>query len=530
MEVTRAEHGYVARSTKATVKCLVISDDFYIDDYLPKEKSMLNIGSVHDLDVKNCRTRSSYTTLLEAMGITFMKRSSLKLFTNSGGKDVNITLTRKSFSSPNALYSNLEDFRIEGEGVRAIDGDTFQTFQDLKYFTIYKTSVSELPENLLAEMPLLHTVSIFHNEHLHGLPLGMFAKNTLIQKLDITHNQIIKQLHPSLLKPLKNLTELNIGSNNLVVIPQDLLKHNCDSLTKLTILEDFYDCPSGCVRKLTSEFLKTCGQLRQFLYSLNFQQFKNNSLDVPSSFFKYQNQSSLRTVELKHANLPLARILTLFFDDNQLKDVFENLSDLDLTGNAIPCKEMCTNRRDCDCDVMRRLSQLKNFTNNFRQITCVNESTKLQQLNVEKVSNIFALYCERTNFETIIISVIGISTLLFCILVIYCAKEHILICLYNHPLFSKLFTVIRFVNTTCVCQLHPNHTDCKLECTCRDAFISYANQDEEFANLLVDTLEDNSSNGNNTGQKQMAGRSFTCLVHQRDWMAGKPIAVNIRYV
>ena len=470
-EITWSELGYVAIHTKATVTCLVISESFYIDDYLSKEKSMLNIGSVHHLDIKNCRTRSSYTTVLESLGITFMKRSSLKLFTNAGGKDTNITLTKESFSSPKPLYSNLEGFRIEGEGVRFIGGDTFQTFQALKRFTIYKTSVSTLPENLLVEMSSLDMVEIFENENLLSLPEHMFAKNTLIHKLDITHNRRLKKLHPSLLKPLKNLTEVNIGSNNFSVIPQDLLKHSCDSLTKLTIREDFYGCHSGCVRKLTSEFLKTCGQLRRFLYSFHIPH-KNNSLVVPSSFFKHQNQTSLRTVELKHANLPLARIFNLFFDDNHLKDVFENLSDLDLTGNAIPCNEICTNSRDCDCDVLNKLNQLKDTTNNFRQISCVNESNRLQQLNVEKVSNIFALYCERPNLETIIISVIGISILLFCILVIYCAKEHILICLYNHSLFSKLFNVIHFVNTSCVCQIHPNHTDCKLECTCRDAFIS----------------------------------------------------------
>ena len=114
------------------------------------------------------------------------------------------------------------------------------------------------------------------------------------------------------------------------------------------------------------------------------------------------------------------------------------------------------------------------------------------------------------------------------VVVILCAKEHILIWLYNHPCFSKLFE-IKLTEAKCECDIHLCHSDCRLECFCRDAFISYSQDDEKFALLLRDNLEDAGNFGpESVSYKQMAGRSFSCLDHQRDWKAGNPIALNIR--
>ena len=148
-------------------------------------------------------------------------------------------------------------------------------------------------------------------------------------------------------------------------------------------------------------------------------------------------------------------------------------------------------------------------------------------MNIEHLLNNYIPYCQRIDLKTITFYIAGIAIFFFSVVIVLCAKERILVWLYNHPCFSKLFE-IKIKTTECVCEMHLSHADCRLECYCRDAFISYSHEDENFALLLRDNLEDNGGFGpESVSYKQMAGRSFSCLDHQRDWKAGNPISLNI---
>jgi hypothetical protein len=512
-----------------------ISLHFDIVDYT--SDLLLDIGSVQDLTITNCYTLSSYTKLFESLGITsFTDDSYLKLSTNGQGKGINISLTTHSFDETNDLYSNLKRFHVSGYGIRSISNDTFHTFQHLDELIIHKTSVSRFPENLFFDMPLLKMVRIFQNEKLLGFPRQMFDANNSIEILDLTHNERVHDLPTSLFVELKHLKELNIGSNNFSVIPSGLFKYSCDNLTKLVIKEDFYKCPAGCTRSLPSELLRSCGRLEEFSYSFH-RVNKRNSLHIPSNFFRFQN-STLKIIKIDNANLQKNQVFSLFFNKSHFKKSFVNLHTLSLEDNAIHCKEtLCTrdNHAHCDCDLVIKIGQLSKNINgnntkksNFR-VTCNHESHKNQQINLEEITNVYIPYCKQIDLKTIVFYVTGIAIILLSVLIVLCAKERILIWLYNHSIFSKMF-VIQFTETKCVCEMHSSHADCKFACLCRDAFISYSGDDEDFALLLRDNLEDNGSFApENASQQQMAGRSFTCLDHQRDWKGGRPIAINIRY-
>ena len=380
-------------------------------------------------------------------------------------------------------------------------------------------------------MPRLQTLRIFKNEKLLSFPEQMFDSNNSLRVLDLTHNERVTELRKTLFVVLQQLKELNIGSNNFQKIPKDLLSNNCDKLTKLIIKEDLYQCQSSCNRTLPAELVKTCKNLEDFQYSFHRPNMEN-VLNIPSNIFEFQT-STLRTIMIDNANLPKDKLFDLFFNGSRFKKSLLNLNEVSVRGNNIRCMEVfcdAYNNGDCDCDLVSKIGQVarrihRNHSkySNFK-LTC----NKNENVIAEDVLSIYLPHCERIDLKTIIFYVGGIAIFLLSVVMTLCAKERILIWLYNHPCFSKLFE-IKVTETTCVCEVHPSHRNCRFECFCRDAFISYSKDDENFALLLRENLEDTGSLGNeNPSHKQMAGRSFSCLDHQRDWKAGIPIAVNIR--
>ena len=61
------------------------------------------------------------------------------------------------------------------------------------------------------------------------------------------------------------------------------------------------------------------------------------------------------------------------------------------------------------------------------------------------------------------------------------------------------------------------------EGACYDAFVSFAEEDSEYAAYLVDALEGTEGGG----EHKLGGRTYTCCTHQRDWKAGESIQSNI---
>jgi hypothetical protein len=385
-------------------------------------------------------------------------------------------------------------------------------------------------------MLFLKTVSIFHNERLLSFPKNIIVdENNSIEKLHLTHNIKVTDLPTSLFTPLKNLKELKIGSNNFSVIPHDLLNNSCDKLTKLVIKEDYiYGCPSGCNRTLPPDLLKSCKSLEEFEYSFHKVDEKN-LLNIPANFFEFQ-KSTLKNIVIDKTNLEKDQLFGLFFNGSQIKPSFSNLKNLWISLKPIYCKATnCTHENSdiCDCILVTKLGDLatniakNNSKSDSVTVTCYNNERDKVQVNTENLLNIYIPYCQRIDLQTITFYIAGIAIFFFSMVIVLCAKEHILVWLYNHPCFSKLFE-IKITETKCICEMHQSHADCRLECYCRDAFISYSHEDENFALLLRENLEDNGGFGpESVSYKQMAGRSFSCLDHQRDWKAGNPISLNI---
>ena len=510
----------------------------------------LDIGVAQDLTISNCFTELSYTNLLSFLGISsFSTGSYFKFLTNGIGKHISLHLGDNSFNDPKGLYANLSRFFLHGKGIQSLTSFTFRPFLGLEELRLYDTSILQLPGNIFLNMPRLNKVRIFQNSKLLSLPEDLFGtssnSNNSIEILDLTHNDQVNILPPNLLSTLKHLKELNIGSNNFSVIPSDLLSNsNCDKLVKLVLKEDFYKCPSGCIRSLPAKLLESCDKLEEFDYSFH-KVHEKNLLNIPSNFFEVSKSTQLKTLHIDNANLEKEQLLNLFFNASKYKLSFHKLKFLSLEGNNISCKHTyCTteDNTDCDCDLVTKIGELarnvigntnksssfKLTCNSLRPHTTNWHVSHKENVNPEDVISLYVPYCERVDLKTIIFYVAGIAIFFLSMVVVLCAKEHILIWLYNHPCFSKLFE-IKFTETKCECDMHLCHSDCRLECFCRDAFISYSKDDENFALLLRDNLEDSGNFGaESVSYKQMAGRSFSCLDHQRDWKAGNPISLNIR--
>ena len=505
----------------------------------------LNIGIVHSLTISNCYTASNYTHLFShSLGIsTFAPKSKLKFLTNRRDKHAIIHLREDSFSSSDeTFYSNIDCLYLHEKGIHSISQKTFRYFNGLIELRIYNTALTHLPRNLLSDLPHLQIIKIFQNDKLVSIPAEIFAFENSIESVELTHNELLRLLPGNLLKRLTQLKELNIGSNNFGAIPSDLLTHNCDNLVKLGIKEDLYQCKGECFRKLPPQLIQNCVNLEEFEYSIH-KTMNTNFLSIPTDFFEFQNKK-LRKIVLDNANVPEDKLFNLFFTDSELKSSLVKLDYLSIEGNNIDCKltHCDTDSRDhCDCSLVAKIGKLAdhihgNYTGRKSKllITCDNQvsnkSEALEQnVSVENVLEVSIPFCNRLDLTTIIFYVAGLAMMLLSLLIIVCAKEHILIWMYNHPCFSVVFE-IKITATKCVCEMHIRHADCRMECFCRDAFISYSQADENFALLLRDNLEDSGNFGGpgNLSQKQMAGRSFSCLDHQRDWKAGKAISENIR--
>ena len=546
---SNSEHPYLA---SVEIKCNHYDEvEEYSSDYDIVQHTAnlrLDIGVAQDLTISNCFTESIYTNLLSLSGISgFSQGSYFKFLTNGIGKHISLHLKDMSFADPTGLYTNLSRLFLHGRGIQSITSFTFRPFQGLEELRIFETSIMQLPGNIVDNMPRLNKVRIFQNSKLLTFPENLFGSSSNsdnnIEILDLTHNDQVNELPPNILSALKNLKELNIGSNNFSVIPSDLLsKSNCDKLTKLVIKEDFYKCPSGCTRILPARLLESCDNLEEFIYSFH-KVHETNLLMMPSNIFEVSKSTHIKTITIDNANLRKQQLFNIFFNGSNFKQSFNKLNYLSLQGNNISCKETyCTTEDNtyCDCDLITKIGELArhvigntNKTSSFK-LTCNRLDPRTtnwhlkEDVNAEDVISLYLPYCERVDLKTIIFYVAGIAIFFLSLVVVLCAKEHILIWLYNHPCFAKLFE-IKFTETKCECDMHICHSDCRLECFCRDAFISYSKDDENFALLLRDNLEDSGNFGpESLSHKQMAGRSFSCLDHQRDWKAGNPIALNIR--
>ena len=179
------------------------------------------------------------------------------------------------------------------------------------------------------------------------------------------------------------------------------------------------------------------------------------------------------------------------------------MTDLRLSGN----------RFECSCKIAIGLKELnqRSFVHDYHLIKlspCWTTNKTETQMDVEQVLHEYCTsdFIQETFYGLILLGIL--TFLLLGLLIIICISEKARVLLYNNSYFSVCF------------RQDPEHYDSSMR---YDAFISYSEEDSEYAEQLVASME----NASHELNSKFGGRTYRCCTHQRDWKAGDTIHGNI---
>ena len=339
------------------MKCKIASTDLI--EFKNSLKSYnLRLGKVKVFAMNNCLA-SSYTNFLLRLGITSFDTLVLK------SRTTKIPLNQDSFKDMNILFPTLKNLEIRFEGITSISSDTLQDFKNMETLKIQQTSIKSIPESLLRGLSKLKQMSLFWNQQLNALPPKLFRKNTKnLERLFINHHQHLNHIDEEQFMGLRNLSELDLGSNQLFTIPDKLLyigdKIGSCNLKRFTMLED--SCGMNCHRYMPVNLLDSCRDLDSFTYSFKerTRNKENNSVTIPLNFMV---PSTVTTLQINRANLSE-------YDMNGILSKLKNVEKLDFSQNniqkiqevdiptSVKSLRLAKNPFECNCNVVYNLKQL----------------------------------------------------------------------------------------------------------------------------------------------------------------------------
>ena len=183
---------------------------------------------------------------------------------------------------------------------------------------------------------------------------------------------------------------------------------------------------------------------------------------------------------------------------------------------------LSSNPFECGCDVSIPLAQLNDRIEHFWDFDMIQvhncssnpetEGRAMVNMGVQEATNIFCTTEFKTEAIYAFVCVAALALVLTAALAVVCLSERVRIWLYNNRTASVCF------RSEGGSELLANVD----EESSYDVFVSFAEEDSEYAAYLVATLE-NADDSNN----KLKGRTYACCTHQRDWKAGDSIQTNI---
>lgn len=487
----------------------------------------LSMGNISYFFIKDCNPES-FTEMLMSLGVTAVGELKIK------AKNLDLEVMASAFASMSDTYPSLKSVELNYAGIYQLRNGSLDGLRLIERLEITQTSVGELPETLLSKMTDLKTLVIFNNPMMRTFPENLLKSNWKLQHLDLSMNYLMA-LPSMLLRSQDSLRYLDLGSNQFRSIPESLLEVSCQSLSEFLMLKD--SCSSGtrrrknldlnstpCSRFMPETLLRGCANLTTFKYSFS-NRSKRDRVVFPGSFFN--DASNLRTIMINRADLrtdllsdllrPLKSITYLDLSQNQLDTVQEGV-----VPSTVTTLRLANNPLVCQCDNLAELNilRLNNLVDyDHVQIRDCPSSEPDLLFGIEEATYSFCTF-EESVWQTVGLLILGlICLLLVSLLTTICISERLRIWMYHNPVLSMCFR--REKKKTL---MNPDSGVVKDTDVNFDTFISYSEEDGEFAMSLADSLE-NPDNALNS--EQLGGRIYRCCLHHRDWRAGESILENI---
>lgn len=283
-----------------------------------------------------------------------------------------------------ARYPNLEVLSTSGPNIVSIENSTYASLHKLVCLRIHRTSIIEIPNNLLPEKSLIRQLNLTSNKLTH-VPYKLFQNLPLLEELYLDDNNIIISDCTSIgdeFFMLPKLTTLGLArvnvhsacennissnffqpiSNTVKVLDLDntnILQENCPTLlSNLTVLEDlditlaksFSSCPAKA-----SELFKNLPQSLQLLSIYRWKTY-NSQLSTDQCILKSEhlqglkNLKNLRTLKMKYNTFIFGLELckSVFAGFNTLEQLDLGWSQLTVIGENV--FEGCPNLKSVSFD------------------------------------------------------------------------------------------------------------------------------------------------------------------------------------
>ncbi len=457
---------------------LVIKCKGGLSDLSELERLEISIGNTFPLVVVKCDYEHSLADILRAVNVTSLEMLAIDSY-----------ITEQSLLEFEGLPFVVKSLQLQQQIKKLPEtGIPPEGFSNgLIHVSIANTKITQVPNGFFRHLHGLRSVKIKENKKLYSLPNGTFINLTNLTELLFINNVNLTTLTNAHLQWLPKLSSLQLLDTFSGPLPSDLLMNN-------SLLQDLKirrgNCGSrrgfnrtDCSTKFDADFFRNSLILRRFEYIGG----KNsNTTFEPDSFRAAAN--SLRVLSLENVRLlpsgdltiiqPLAHLKNLTLLSCGLKDVSlshipDSVEDIKLgKANSISCSK---------CDAVDALRELQS-ANRLKDADVMTLECGLGLSEAKKQ------FCSFSYFYYVVI-----TAGLFCTTIAITVA-----CLYWSRHRQRKGTVAS-----------DNDKPCEF-----DAFLSYAERDEDLACEIVTRLESDDY-------------GLRCLVHSRDFSAGAFILDNI---
>jgi Leucine-rich repeat (LRR) protein len=178
---------------------------------------------------------------------------------------------------------NLTDLYLCNNKIMSLPDGIFQNITNLKYLDLSNNQISELPSKLFESLFSLENLDLGENE-ITNIPMGLFDNLISLTFLNLKDNKIEFQedSDPNTFKGLRKLTNLDLGKNQISILPEGIFKHLV-SLEELGIEKNH-------IVLLPKEFFKGLVSLKYFI--LDDSRFNSDSTRVGLNFYEYYDSDT----------------------------------------------------------------------------------------------------------------------------------------------------------------------------------------------------------------------------------------------
>ena len=388
-----------------------------------------------------------------------------------------LDLNPGSFRGLQAL--RIRNLNLQGNITGIAGPNIFLPFKDtLRNLRIENTRTRRLPSDLFAGLENLRALFVIRN---HNLLYGAFRGSQFkglarLEELALRDNNQT-HLDQSIFRSMEGLTKLDLGANRFQKLPNDTFDQ-LTGLAELSILEDcntqYINAPR-CERFFSSRHFQPLKQLKRFSYSA-YNHYLCPHFD--QNTFEYQND--IHYIRITNACLR-SHHLSNFGALPNLKELDVSQNNLTNLGNFEPAHSniilnLNNNRLDCTCENV-----------NFLIKYGIEPTQQIMPCNMDAS---FQMDCEQES--SLLYVTLASSVAVLAMVLVACFVYT------NHRQLQKTKAT--------------NSFDDSGEYS---AFLSYCNEDKEFAHEIKDSMENN------------IGSGFKFLYHEEHFGLGRPIIDNI---